>query len=79
MTEPELPGQEPLFPWDEYEDDEWEDTDDPLMCLADPRDCPLGPEPHQWVPSGPWPESACCCRQPWEDDPPRHVDDLPPL
>lgn len=70
------PYEDPLFPWDEYEDDEWNEDDDPMLCLADPEDCPNGPEPHDWVPPGQG--GLPCCRQPWEDPPPRRIEDVPP-
>jgi hypothetical protein len=75
--------EDPLFPWDEYEDDEWNDDDDPMLCLV-PDDCPNGPEPHEWIAAGslghtfPHLASLPCCRQPWEEDPPRPIEDVPP-
>jgi len=37
------------------------------LCML-PDDCPLGPEPHAFVP--PEAPGMCCTRQPWEADPP---------
>lgn len=40
-------------------------THEPPMCAL-PDDCPLGPEPHVFVPPD-VPGIMCCCKQPWEE------------